>query len=316
MLSRHVSHQLAAHLEGHLSPRDAESVERHLAGCPQCRQEREQVRLGISALDQLPLAQPPDAIWASIESAIQVSRTPVAPSFAWWKPALAIVTLVAVALLIPSLTHVRGRWIETDSSSTAHVAIGDIGSVDISPNTRLRIVADRPNEHRLSLKHGEIHARISAPPKLFFVDTASATAEDLGCEYSLQADDDGSGILHVTLGWVSFQWKGLESLVPAGASCRTSPRVGPGIPYFDDAPQAFQQALGSNSLDTILATARLRDTLSLWHLISRVGVADRARVVDRIAALSPLPADVSRQKVLELDRDALMRWKDSLAWTW
>src|SRR5204862_6898290 len=134
-----------------------------------------------------------------------------------------------------------GEWIETDARSRATVKVGEIGSVEVTPNTRLRVVTARPGEHRLALARGEIRARISAPPKLFFVDTASGTAVDMGCEYALSADEEGSGVLRVTRGWVSFQWKGLESLVPAGASCRTRPQAGPDIPYFDDAPESVKQ---------------------------------------------------------------------------
>src|SRR5439155_13447187 len=111
---------------------------------------------------------------------------------------------------------------------------------EIAPNTRVRVVTARSSEHRLALTRGEIRAKISAPPKLFFVDTASATAVDFGCEYALSADEEGFGWLHVTRGWVSFQWKGIESLVPAGASCQTRPQAGPGIPYFDDAPESLK----------------------------------------------------------------------------
>ena len=116
-----------------------------------------------------------------------------------------------------------GEWIETDARSRASVKVGEIGSVEVAPDTRLRVVTARRSEHRLALARGEIRAKISAPPKLFFVDTAAGTAVDLGCEYSLSTDERGSGLLNVTKGWVSFQWKGIESLVPAGASCRTRP---------------------------------------------------------------------------------------------
>jgi hypothetical protein len=182
----------------------------------------------------------------------------------------------------------------------------------------------RSDENRLALARGEIHAKISAPPKLFFVDTASGTAVDLGCEYSLQTNERGSGLLQVTKGWVSFQWKGMESLVPAGASCRTRPGNGPGVPYFDDAPALFKQAVESFAteksaaavLDTILSNSRLRDTLTLWHLLFRVSLPERKRIYDRIAALTPIPADVTREKVMKLDPETLTRWKDELAWTW
>ena len=204
------------------------------------------------------------------------------------------------------------------------VTIGEIGSVEVSPNTRVRIVATRPDNHRLALDRGEIRATISAPPKLFFVETASGTAVDLGCEYALSAGEDGYGLLGVTKGWVSFQWNGLESLVPAGATCATRPHVGPGLPYFDDATNAMKQAVAifglekveGGALSVILAEARVRDTLTLWHLLSRVDVSERARVYDRIAALTPVPAGVSREKALELDPATLTRWREELAWTW
>jgi hypothetical protein len=215
-----------------------------------------------------------------------------------------------------------GQWIETDATSRAAVKVGDIGSVEVAPNTRMRVVTARPGEHRLALVRGEITAKITAPPRLFFVDTASGTAVDLGCEYRLNTSEDGSGLLQVTKGWVSFQWKGLESLVPAGASCRTRPKLGPGIPYFDDAPPSVKQALEvfedqrNEALNIILAESRVRDTLTLWHLLSRVGAGDRERVFDRIAALTPLPAGVSREKALALDPETLKLWKEELAWVW
>ena len=150
------------------------------------------------------------------------------------------------------------------------------------------------------------------------------TAIDLGCEYTLSDDELGRGLLTVTRGWVSFQWKGVESLVPAGASCRTHPRIGPGIPYFDDAPQNLREAVENFALDkdrrdalnVILAAARVRDTLTLWHLLQRVDVPDRARVYDRIASLTPVPSSVSRERALQLDPETLKLWKDELAWKW
>jgi hypothetical protein len=347
-----MTHRLAGFLDGELPLAERKRVEEHLAVCGLCRTECEQVRVAMSMLNQLPPVQAPDAIWKAIEAAFpQQGRT---VSLFWrWLPAYAALAIVGVAGSAywtmahrherpwevrkiqgsPSVDKVAiqnvagvgpGDWIETDASSSARIKIGQIGSVEVRPNARLRIVTASPLEHRLILERGEIHAKISAPPKLFFVDTASATAEDLGCEYSLKTDVQGSGLLQVTLGWVSFQWKGSESLVPAGASCRTRPHEGPGVPYFDDAPEELKNALenlatekfAGSSLDTVLRVARVRDTLTLWHLLSRVGVSDRTRVYDRIARLTPIPADILRAKVLELDANTLTRLKDELAWTW
>lgn len=344
MFNRHVKEQLASYLDGELPAAERQRVERHLAACEACRIDCDQVRTGMWMIGALPLVPAPAAIWNAIDAAAHQTR----PRAEWLRfriPALAAVLIVAIAAILYLTVGHRhhnnwevvglqgstavdskpirgissakaGAWIETGSSSSARVQIGAIGVVEVGPATRLRVTTIRPSEHRLTLARGEIHAKIIAPPKLFFVDTPSATAEDLGCEYSLKTDEDGSGLLQVTLGWVSFQWKGLESLVPAGASCRTRPHAGPGVPYFDDAPAELIQALDGPALDVVLRHARARDTLTLWHLLARTGPSDRKRIYDRMAALAPVPTDVSREKVLQLDPDTLARWREALAWTW
>jgi hypothetical protein len=284
--------------------------------------EREEVK---SMLEHLPVVQAPDAIWTSIEAALDDHRAPKRSTRGPWLWAFAGVAVLAIlAIGYWSIAHQAGEWIETDSKSRTTVRIGEIGSVEIEPGTRVRVVTERSDEHRLMLARGQIRAKISAPPKLFFVDTASGTAIDLGCEYTLTDDELGLGLLQVTRGWVSFQWNGVESLVPAGASCRTYPKIGPGIPYFDNASQRLKDALENSGveksaddpMEIILTESRVRDTLTLWHLLQRVPVGDRARVYDRIASLTPVPAGVSREKALKLDPETLKLWKDELAWKW
>jgi hypothetical protein len=57
--------------------------------------------------------------------------------------------------------------------------------------------------------------------------------------------------------------------------------------------------------------ASLRDALSVWHLLSRTK-GERGRVFDRLAALVPPPAGVSREGILAGDRRMLDAWWESL----
>ena len=98
-----------------------------------------------------------------------------------------------------------GEWLETDSASRAEIAVANIGQVEVEPNTRVKLVETRLTEHRLELERGTLHARIWAPPRLFFVNTPSAVAADLGCAYTLEVDDKGRGLLHVTSGYVALE---------------------------------------------------------------------------------------------------------------
>jgi hypothetical protein len=169
-------------------------------------------------------------------------------------------------------------------------------------------------------------ARIWAPPRLFFVDTPSAVAADLGCAYTLEVTKDGASLLHVTSGWVALQLKDRESMVPAGAACQTRPGVGPGTPYFEDASEEFRNALvkfdfehdsiGPSQLHVLLNAARPRDSLTVWHLLFRTSEAERGEVYDRLAQLAPPPNGVTREGILKLDKQMMETWRDALAWTW
>ena len=216
-----------------------------------------------------------------------------------------------------------GEWLETDSRSRAQIAVGSIGNVDIDQNTRVRLLQTEPTEHRLELARGKMSARIWAPPRLFFVDTPSAVAADLGCAYTLEVDDHGGSLLRVTSGWVALELKDRESIVPAGAACETRPGIGPGTPYYEDAPAVFRDALrkidfehDASALAPMLDQARPRDTLTLWHLLARVNGEDRVRVYEKMAAFVPPPPGVTREGVLRLDQQMLDTWKNELESSW
>ncbi|HMZ22296.1 MAG TPA: FecR domain-containing protein, partial [Blastocatellia bacterium] len=211
-----------------------------------------------------------------------------------------------------------GEWLATDDASRAQISVGQIGEVKIEPNSRVRLVGADADNHRLAMTRGKMEAFIWAPPRKFFVETPSALAVDLGCSYTLEINDDGVGLLHVTLGWVAFESQGLESFVPAGAMCVTRPQLGPGTPYFSDASAEFQTALtafdigNAASLETVLSLARERDALTLWHLLPRTRNEQRGKVIDRLAELVPPPPKVTRAGVISGDRAMLDIWWNKL----
>jgi hypothetical protein len=124
---------------------------------------------------------------------------------------------------------------------------------------------------------------------------------DLGCEYTLDVNPSGDGLLKVSMGWVAFEFHGRESFIPEGAECATSRLRGPGLPFYSDAPEALRLAVARGDAGAILAAARPRDALTLWHLLTRVPAAERAPVYDRFAQLVELPREVSREAVLRGD---------------
>jgi hypothetical protein len=364
MFSEHVSKNLSAYCQGELDTAASRQVAEHLIACHQCRAQYEGIRLGVKLAQRLPQVSAPDSLWFEVQAGLakenDSSARPPLFSFGGWRPQLAgvmagLFVAVAISALWFYLRETRpfwevarlngtprigsslidekgrlavGQWLETDGGSRAQIDVGTIGQVEIDPNTRVRLVETKATEHRLELARGKMSARIWAPPRLFFVDTPAGVAADLGCAYTLEVDDEGAGLLHVTSGWVALQLKDRESMVPAGASCATRPGVGPGTPYFDDATDVFRSALrrldfqpGTQEtkipdLDLLLMDARPRDTLTLWNLLGRVEGNDRVRVYERIAGFSPPPEGVTREGVLQLNEQMLQLWKDKLETTW
>ena len=361
MFSNHVSEELSAYCQGELEETTSRAVAEHLIGCRRCRAEFEEIKTGVKLAESLPLFTAPDSLWEELQSSLEQKR-PAQPQSRfrarWFHPipvaiaATLIVACGAAALWIyrqesrPSWQVARlvgapmigssrigqtgqlgvGQWLETDSASRARINVASIGQVEIDPNTRVRLLETRITEHRLELARGRMSAHIWAPPRLFFVDTPSAVAADLGCAYTLEVDDAGASLLRVTAGWVALQLRDRESVVPAGAACATRPGIGPGTPYFEDASPTFRTALtkldfdlpggDSTVLKELLAESRERDTLTLWHLLYRTSSDDRVRVYERLAELAPPPQGVTREGVLQLNESMLRLWKGYLDNIW
>jgi hypothetical protein len=184
----------------------------------------------------------------------------------------------------------------------------DVGQVEATAGSDVRVLDAR----RLHLRRGEIHAVIWAPPREFVVDTPSARAVDLGCEYTLSVAPDGTGLLRVSTGWVAFQHRRLESFIPAGAACVTRASRGPGTPYMEDAPERLRTALtafddrgDTRALEQVLAAARPEDGLTLWHLLTRASAGERGVVYDRFTQLVRVPAEVTRAAIVAREPRAI-----------
>jgi len=364
MFSRHVTRNISAYCHGEVSAEEAREFTAHIMACTKCRTRFEEIKRGIEFAEQLPGVFAPDSLWRNLETNLGDSlvETPTGFRFGYWQTrvaAAAVLLLVAMAGVWwmrsdkqppPSINSWEvarldgtiqidsagvkdkgrlgiGQWLETGSNSRAEISVSSIGKVELESNTRVRLVETQPTEHRLELVRGKLSALIWAPPRLFFVDTPSAVAADLGCAYTLEVDELGASLLRVTTGWVALELNDRESMVPAGAACQTRPGVGPGTPYFEDAAPEFRQSLTkvdfesefaakTSALDVMFSHMRPRDTITLWHLLPRVDGVDRVRVFDKIASYAPPPTGVTREGILNLDPHMLDLWRDELEPSW
>ena len=251
-----------------------------------------------------------------------VGRAPVAP---WTVSADRGVPVVRGAGgEVTRAVLVRGGVVETDARSSAVITIGRIGRAELAPGSRLRLVGADASEHRLALERGTMRASIDAPPRYFLVQTASALAVDLGCVYTLTADERGTGLLTVELGQVELQLGDVRVAVPAGNAAALRHGSGPGLPYPVRASDTLRRAVAAYdaepvsaaALDEVLVAADARSTITLWHLLQRGDSASRARVYERLAVIAPPPTTVTRERVVRGESGALQRWRTDLEPRW
>src|SRR5215472_9870362 len=193
--------------------------------------------------------------------------------------------------------------------------------VVVEPNSVIRLVESGRDRHRLSLERGQISARLWSPPFVFSFATPAAVLTDLGCAFTLEVGRAGEDIVHVTSGWVEFEWDGRQELIPAGATAIAVPGAGPGTAFFDDASEELKSALREinfgpadhrQALERALRSARPRDVYSLLRLSIRLRGEERGLIYDRASQLVPPPSGVTRQAFIDRESGVLDSWVDSL----
>ena len=217
-----------------------------------------------------------------------------------------------------------GSVLETGRGAHARVRVARIGELVVGEGARLRLVETRSGRHRTRLEHGRMWARIWAPPGSFGVDTHAGEVFDLGCEFVLEAGQEGAGSLTVRSGWVQVDNAWREVLVPQGARVDFGPGGRPGIPYDAGASAAFLSALrevdadpaqrqpASAAIARLIEHARPQDAISLLSLLQAHPVLAEGPVFDRLSSLLPADALVTRAAIRASGASALSPWWDAL----
>jgi len=219
------------------------------------------------------------------------------------------------------------RRLDCGEGGSARLRIGSIGTVELSEHSRLILEQGGEDGYRVFLERGTLTASIFAAPRLFAVGTPSGLAVDLGCVYRTHVEDDGSALIEVVSGRVSFEADGVHALVPSGAECRARPGRGPGLPRWSDASPELCAALErlefaedgderARAISALIAAGEKRDSLTLFHLLERSQAPEREPIVARLESWSAIPATIDRSRLIGGDREALLAWRDVLRETW
>lgn len=351
----HIEDRIDDYFGEALPPVEMARFEEHLDSCPDCRKLVDNYKALFAGVATLPQEiQPDHELWDSIESRLD-RRAQALPNestsnmrlITFSLAAVAVVAFLAILYTLSLPSGISDEWeivpvagqpvvnaealrapgliktghaIRTDSESSAVVEVGSIGTIDIAPSTSIDLLSTDHKDHRFRLNDGEIHATINAPPRIFFVETPSALAIDLGCEYTLHVDSAGVSRLHVQFGYVELNHPLRSSIVPEGFRAVSDPTTGPTVPFDEDASQDFVDALieyelqeNPAALESLLLNATVADATSLWLLIDRVPHEARVLLYHKIVELVGEPENVTMEGVLvDGSVEMSLAWQDFL----
>jgi len=280
-----------------------------------------------------PLAWPRERAWRWRLVAVAAALIAVLVPLALWltrdraAPADASPSYPVVG--IPGCESVGvGEHLQTAAGESARIELGAIGTVEVGPESRVRVDEVAESAHHLYLERGRIHARVLAPPRLFQVGTPAGRSIDLGCAYVLEVDASGACTLDVTSGEVAWEAGGREVFVPRGAGLRADPVTGPSAPLYADAPQALRDALAMVGRPTkmgdewiareLVEAARPEDSLTLFHVFDDPATsATIARAcLDELLREFPPPAGVTAAGLASGDRAMRLAYRGALEPSW
>ena len=215
-----------------------------------------------------------------------------------------------------------GEWLKTDSHSSARLEAGLAGEVDVNPGSALKLLDTMEPDYKIYLQSGKITANTPGSPKMLSVVTPSASSLDLGGNYSIEVNKNGSTLFSVTSGSIIIQSGGEDEIVPAGAVCNTVKDKEPGTPYRLSAGEEFKEALSKldfgnateEVLTTLLDNAGRQDALSLWYLLRDADPGDVRPIYDKLAEFVNPPDGVTFKGIKDGNNTMLLKWWDKLGY--
>ncbi len=115
---RRLRDQLSAYIDGELDASATERLEHHLAECGGCRQEMEQLRATVAALQELPAVEPPRSFTLRPERVAARPPMPVASPLALGaRIAAAGVAAALAVVLVVDLGHFGGDGVTDEATA-------------------------------------------------------------------------------------------------------------------------------------------------------------------------------------------------------
>ncbi|UCH65224.1 MAG: hypothetical protein JSW63_11565 [Ignavibacterium sp.] len=210
--------------------------------------------------------------------------------------------------------------ITTDELSAAVIGIPEIGRIDISKNTKLtRLEPDLT----LEMASGRIYIEADNAIAKLNLKIPDAIVKELkpGTSYSVRVDGRKNSKITLEKGWLRVYAGDEEIVFPERYILNVYSNSGASVPYHISSTVEYIALLDEylfggkrdKALNRVLSASSRTESISLWNLLSRVGIGHQVEnVYYKLLDLVPHSEQVAKADIMLLEPDALNTWLEEI----
>lgn len=220
-----------------------------------------------------------------------------------------------------------GRWDEGTSLyvqqySKVVVSIPNSGRMEVNESSLLILEKAKDDENTIVMKRGKIQIENTETQPDLAVEINKYSIHDRGGAVTITVDDAENIFISVELGFVEIKVEGRTLFVDEGYYCELLTGNSAATPYRLDAPDTLKQQIqlidyqngGDAVIQKVMELARDSDILTLLALIPKASGTYRAALYDRISKTYPPPGTITKDGIINLDKDMLEDWWYEIEW--
>ncbi|MCX6151632.1 MAG: FecR domain-containing protein [Ignavibacteriales bacterium] len=208
----------------------------------------------------------------------------------------------------------------THDYSNVTVKIADFGLLHIDQNSIIKLIDAQKGENRIKLFQGSVSANTWTQTGKFSIETQNAITTENKSNFKINYFADTTTVINVISGFVEINSGNNVFMLPEGYTFKIHQNE-TGIPVNNSSTGNLKIALiefekkhDQNSFNIILNESAEFDALTLWHIFPLIDEHLRGKLFDKLNSFYAAPNGVTKQGILELNKEMLKKWWDEIAW--
>ncbi|MBA4250286.1 MAG: hypothetical protein C0425_00360 [Chlorobiaceae bacterium] len=224
---------------------------------------------------------------------------------------------------IVSTPNIYAKDLITTTENSA-VDVNFYSGMDFSiyDNSAVRVLKTRADSNIIYLEYGKLGAKIWNWESNFVVKTNFGSVFGNQASFRLTTENDTAILIENFSGLINIKQNQKSIVLPNNYTTRIFFDGRMQTPFHKDSELEFKKYLMNfdlsgkfeNEIERVLEIAKPSDAFTLWLVIQKSEGIQREAIIDKLNDLFPMPPDVIRDDIINLDQNKMNRWFEDFEW--